>query len=107
MNLDDIYDIGIAAEYRAPDWTMYAGISHQEGIVNDENRLISLPADDSWKLGIGCEWPMGDERYFGFAYELAVIDNAPLSQTYITGNQTLEGEMSDYYIHFISAAYRF
>lgn len=107
MNLEDIFDIGIAAEYRTPDWTMHAGISYQEGIVNDEDRLISLPADDSWKLGIGCEWPMGDDRYFGFAYELAVIDNAPLSQTNITGNQTLEGEMSDYYIHFISAAYRF
>ncbi|MGF1756566.1 outer membrane protein transport protein [Photobacterium sagamiensis] len=107
MNLEDIYDIGIAAEYRTPAWTVYTGISYQEAIVSEEDRLISLPADKSWKLGVGGEWALGNDSYFGLAYELVLIDEAKLSQSNIRGTRTLEGKMSDYYIQFLSASYRY
>jgi len=106
LNLDDIYDIGIAAEHSAPGRTTYFGLSYAESMVSDENRVISLPVAESIKLGIGAEWALGSDRFFGLAYELAMLGDANVSQTNAAGT-TLEGKTGDYYIHFLSATYRY
>jgi len=105
LNLDDIYDIGIAAEHSAPGRTTYFGLSYAESMVSDENRVISLPVSESIKLGIGAEWALGSDRFFGLAYELAMLGDAKVNQTNAGG--TLNGSTGDYYIHFISATYRY
>ncbi len=106
LNLDDIYDIGIAAEHSAPGRTTYFGLSYAESMVSDENRVISLPAAESIKLGIGAEWALGSDRFFGLAYELAMLGDANINQTNTAGT-TLSGTTGDYYIHFLSATYRY
>lgn len=105
MNLEDIFGIGIAAEHTAPGRTLYFGVTYAESVVSDENRIMALALDESLKLGIGAEWALGNDRFWGLAYELVLIADAPVSETNGTG--TLEGKAGDYYIQILSASYRY
>ena len=105
LKMDDIYEIGIAAEHSAPGRTTYFGFSYAESMVSDENRIIAMPVDEFIKLGIGAEWALGNDRFFGLAYELALFGDANVNQT--KGAETLVGQAGDYYIQFLSASYRY
>jgi len=105
LKMDDIYDIGVALEQSTPGRTMYYGVSYAESIYSDENRIISIPADESLKFGIGAEWALGNERFFGLAYELALQGDARINQTNSSG--TLTGQAGDYYLQTFSATYRY
>lgn len=105
LNLEDIYGIGIAAEHTDPGRTLYFGASYFESAVSDENRIIAFALDEGLKLGIGAEWALGGDRFYGLAYELILLGDAPISQTNGTG--TLEGKAGDYYIQVLSASYRY
>jgi len=105
LNLEDLYGIGVAAEYSTPGRTMYFGVTYTESAVSDENRIIAFALDESLKLGIGAEWALGNDRFYGLAYELVLIADAPVNQTNGTG--TFDGKAGDYYIQVLSASYRY
>jgi len=95
LNTEDIYGIGIAAEYSTPGRTMYFGMSYAESIFSDANRIVSLLADENLKLGIGAEWALGNDRFYGLAYELVIFGDAKTNQTNAAGT-TLDGQTGDY-----------
>jgi long-chain fatty acid transport protein len=105
MNLEDLFGIGIAAEHTAPGRTTYFGATYFESAVSDENRIMAMPLDEGLKLGIGAEWALGGDRFYGLAYELILLGDAPVTQTNGTG--TLKGEAGDNYIQVLSASYRY
>jgi hypothetical protein len=57
------------------------------------------------KLGIGAEWALGNDRFYGLAYEISLQGDAKVNQTNGTG--TLDGKAGDYYVQFLSASYRY
>ena len=53
-------------------WTFTGGIGYDSSAVKDEDRTLTFPVGDSYRIGLGALWQVKSAVKLRFAYELCL-----------------------------------
>jgi long-chain fatty acid transport protein len=108
LKLNNTYDYGIAASYQFPEWKGYVGFNYATQVVDNADRLIILPGDSVYKLGVGAEIPFGNRKVLGLGYTISDLGTGKLNQQApLPPNETLSGHFDSYYLHIFAISLKF
>jgi long-chain fatty acid transport protein len=86
-------------------WTFTAGLGYDSSAVDDENRTVTFPVGDTYRIGLGAQWQVKPAIQLGLAYEYAISPDLSVNQS-PSGPLGLAGQVSGEYsnpsIHFIA-----
>ncbi len=57
-----------------------AGLAYDTSAVSDENRTLSLPMGEAYRVGLGVQWQVSKAISLGAAYEFMWAGDMPVSQ---------------------------
>ncbi len=70
LNYQDTWHGAVGAQFRpSQDWTLSGGIAYDTSAVEDENRTLSLPVGENFRIGVGAQWQLSRKLRLGAAYE--------------------------------------
>jgi long-chain fatty acid transport protein len=61
-------------------WTSTAGFGYDSSAVKDEDRTVTFPVGDTYRIGLGAQWQVKPAVKLGFAYEYAFSPDLSLNQ---------------------------
>jgi long-chain fatty acid transport protein len=93
LDYQDTWHAAVGAQYRiSENWLLSTGFAYDSSAVDDANRTVTLPMDETYRLGLGAQWQVSQAISLGAAYELAWIGDMPVNQ-----ESTFRGRLSGSY----------
>ena len=81
LNYQDTWHGAIGAQYRASEkWMLSAGFAYDTSAVDDEDRTLSLPMGEAYRIGLGAQWQVSRKVNLGAAYEFLWAGDMPVVQ---------------------------
>ena len=102
LNYQDTWHGALGAQYKASDaWLLSAGFAYDSSAVSDEDRTLSLPMGESWRLGAGAQWRISKKIDLGAAYEFVWNGDMPVTQS-STFRGSVGGAYEDVWLSFFT-----
>lgn len=102
----DTWHSSIGMQYKSPyAWHFSSGIAYDSSMVTNANRTADVPVSQTWRFGLGAQYPLSCCSKINLAYTLNWIGNMPLDNE--GGNLTgaLEGVYPRVALHFFGISY--
>lgn len=81
MDWKDTYRLGLGAHYKATDRLMLkAGFSYDSDPTSLANRLVTMPAAEAWRYGIGFDWKHNKNIVISLNYEFVDMGRARIDK---------------------------
>jgi long-chain fatty acid transport protein len=104
----DTYLTSIGVGYRWDNRTqMNLGVAYVASPVDDDDRTLYLPLDDTWIFGIGVERELANGDIFTVNLEYIDIGEAPVDQENSALSGRVKGEYENNYAVLLDLSYRF
>jgi long-subunit fatty acid transport protein len=59
LQYQDTFHGALGVQYRASDkWLFSGGVAYDTSAVEDENRTVTLPMGEAWRLGLGAQYQL-------------------------------------------------
>jgi len=72
LDFDDTWHVALGAQYHLSQlWMLSGGVAYDSGMLDDDQRVPSLPLGDSWRFGLGALYEWSADLTLGASYELA------------------------------------
>jgi long-subunit fatty acid transport protein len=84
-----------------------AGVAYVASPVDDDDRALYLPLDDTWIFGIGVERELDNGDIFTANLEYIDIGEAPVDQENSALSGRVKGEYQNNYAVLLDLSYRF
>jgi long-chain fatty acid transport protein len=103
LKYQDTAHIAVGAQYLLdPKWLLSGGFAYDSSMVNNENRTTLTPVGDQYRFGLGAQWFRSKKVVIGFADELQLQGDLPMTQAGGPVRGTVSGKFSDVFIDFFS-----
>jgi long-chain fatty acid transport protein len=104
----DTYLTSIGVGYRWDNRTQVnVGVAYVASPVDDDDRTLYLPLDDTWIFGIGVERELDNGDIVTVNFEYVDIGDAPVDQENSALSGRVEGEYKNNYAALLDISYRF
>ena len=72
LDYNDTWHVALGAQYRVSEpWLLTAGIAYDSSMLDDDERVPSLPVGETWRFALGTRYNWSQDVTLGAAYELA------------------------------------
>lgn len=105
-NFDDTWHAGIAFAHQEGDHGTSIGLSYDSSPVDDKDRTLDLPFDETYKLSMAYASMGGKQLNFSVGGTLYLMGDAKINQTSIDGTQVI-GEFDTNLILFLGGTVRY
>lgn len=102
----DTWHSSLGFQYKsAYAWNFSSGVAYDSSMVTNANRTADTPVGQTWRFGLGAQYPLSGCSKLNFAYTLNWIGNMPLDNEggQLTG--TLQGSYPRTALHFFGVSY--
>jgi len=70
LNYENTWHAAIGAIYKlSEDWRLTTGFAYDSSPVDDQNRTVTMPMGEAWRVGLGASWQMNESVNFNAGYE--------------------------------------
>jgi long-chain fatty acid transport protein len=70
LEYQNTWHAALGAQYQLCDqWQVTGGFAYDSSAVSDNNRTVTLPMGEAWRIGAGLKWQMNEKTNVGAAYE--------------------------------------
>ena len=105
-NWDDTWHVAVGVVRRVPGQRVYSvGISYDSSVVDDEDRTIDLPFDETVKLSTGYAWKGSKKLDFALGMTLAWLGDGEVDQD--TQGVRFKGKFDENYVLFMGSTVRY
>lgn len=102
-NYKDTWHIAAGVQYRlTPAWTFSGGIAYDSSAVDDEDRSVTIPMGEAWRVALGAQYALKQNVTLGFAYEFQWIGDMPADQSRGPLAGRVAGQYENAYFHFLA-----
>jgi len=105
-NFDDTWHAGIAFAHIEGDHGTTIGFSYDSSPVDNQDRTLDLPFDETYKLSFAYGWMGSKQLDFSVGGTLYLIGDARINQTSIDGTQ-VSGKFDTNNILFLGGTFRY
>lgn len=107
-NYRDTWHASLATQYRFdPRWLWSLGVAYDSSPVDDEDRTLSTPLDETWRLGTGLTYALDERTDLNLSYELVWMGDMPIDQQKslpARDPKRTSGEFEDAWVQALSAS---
>ena len=100
-NWEDTYQISVGAHYKLNnDWVLKSGITHETSPLDAaERQTLDMPMGPQTRFAVGATTDISENWTMDMYYEYTHMGNPDITTSVV------DGEITDYNIHFIGAAF--
>jgi long-chain fatty acid transport protein len=103
LNYQDTWHAAVGAQYHASEnWLLSAGFAYDSSAVDDVDRTVALPMNETYRFGMGAQWQVSSAVSLGAAYALAWLGDMPVIQDSLYRGR-LSGNYEDAMFSFLTA----
>lgn len=107
-NYRDTWHASLGTQYRFdPRWLWSLGVAYDSSPVDDEDRTLSTPLGETWRLGTGLTYALDERTDLNLSYELVWMGDMPIDQQKslpARDPKRTSGEFEDAWIQALSAS---
>jgi long-chain fatty acid transport protein len=80
-NYQNTWHAAIGAIYRlSEDWRLMTGFAYDSSAVSDQNRTVTVPMGEAWRIGLGASYQFNQKINFNAGYEFLWAGNMSVDQ---------------------------
>ena len=100
---EDTYQLSVGAHYKLnEDWVLKSGITYETSPLDEAARqTLDMPMGEQIRFSVGATTDLNEDWTVDMYYEYASMGNPDMD----IAAPTIDGEITDYRIHFIGAAF--
>jgi long-chain fatty acid transport protein len=103
LNYKDTWHVAGGVMYKPlAAWTFTAGVGYDSSAVDDEDRSVTFPVGETYRLGMGVQWQVKPDVKLGFAYEFAFSPDMSLDKNRGPLAGRISGEYTDVVYSFFA-----
>ncbi|MDH4581861.1 transporter [Pseudomonas sp. BN415] len=107
-NYRDTWHLSVGTQFRFdPRWMWSVGVGYDSSPVDDDDRTLTVPMAESWRLGTGMTYALNAQTEMNLSYELVWLGDMPVSQEKplpLNAPQRVSGEFDNAWIQALAAS---
>lgn len=103
LQYQDTWHAAVGAQYRvAENWMLSAGFAYDSSAVEDADRTVAMPMNETYRFGMGAQWQVSSAISLGASYAFAWVGDMPVTQDSLYRGR-LSGSYDDSRLSFFTA----